>query len=212
MMGAAVWAWSQSKPTWTTDSGNWTWNARENRLYQNSDTATMAKANIPVGSQSGTMLYEFNVRYEGSLDVTHAGFGVHLFVDKPSNRHSWGTGHSYLFWLNYDAHPRDSHTPAGLSAQVYYSKSPAHMELLASADLNRYMDYLTADVVYHPVAVKIQVNADTGEICVWSPFDPTLYFTAYVDPAKIKSGGQYVTLRTNSMPASFGYGLGADAQ
>jgi hypothetical protein len=209
LAGFVFCAWAQSKPSFAVDSGNWTWNGRENRLYQNDPEEGLAKVNIPVGRQNGIMLYEFNVRYEGGLDDTHAGFGIHLFLDTPSGRRSWGAGQSYLFWMNWDQRPADSKTPRGLSAQIYRSASAASMSLVGSYNLNQYVGDLTSKILYSQVPVKIQLNSNTGEVRVWSPFASNLYYYTFVDPKLIKKGSSWVALRTNSMSASFGYGLGS---
>ena len=83
-------------------SGNWTISG--GRVYQNDANARLAKVNIRA-PQSGSMLYEFTVRYEGGSEDGHGGFGIHLFGDTVVNTVSWGSGNSYLLWLNYDENP-----------------------------------------------------------------------------------------------------------
>ena len=200
--------WAQSVPEFYSSAGSWSFNARDFRLYQNDAKETLAKANFRV-PQSGNMLYEFNVRYEGTLDDTHAGLGIHLFVDNAVNTRSWGSGSSYLFWLNYDESPVSKTIPAGLSAQVYYSRSQSVMTLVDSIDLNEYVDALDASTLYAKTPVRITFNGNTGELRIYDPFDPNMeYYYAYtVDPALIRKNAAWVSLRTNSMPASFALGL-----
>jgi hypothetical protein len=98
-------------------SGSWSISGQ--RLYQNDANARLAKVNIRA-PQSGPMLYEFAARYESGAEDGHGGFGLHIFGDKALNAASWGSGNSYLLWLNYDEKPIDKRNiPAGLSAQVY---------------------------------------------------------------------------------------------
>jgi hypothetical protein len=209
LLSAGV-AMAQSRPNYSVAAGNWSWDVRQSRLYQNDASAGLAKVNIPVPQQNGTMLYEFNVRYEGPLDDTHAGFGIHLFVDNVVNRRSWGSGNSYLLWLNYDEKPLSRDIPAGLSAQIYRSRSPSEMALFDVIDLNDYLDLLTADVLYNPIPVKIWMNSTSGEVRIYDPTDlDDMYYYFFVDPAVIKKNSGWVSLRTNSMQASFGYGFGS---
>ena len=120
------------------------WAVIGDRLYQSDLKAGMARVDIPA-PQAGMMVYEFNVRYEdGGTDDMHAGFGIHIFVDKPSGGKSWGNGESYLLWINYDENAKE--ITKGLSAQIYKSLSHSKMELIADIDLNDYAYLLTEDL------------------------------------------------------------------
>jgi hypothetical protein len=214
LLSGAVFAQSQrlnpqaGVPEYRVASGSWSWNAVQGRLYQNDERATIAKVNLRI-PQTNAMQYDFNVRYEGALTDTHAGFGIHLFVDDVVNTRSWGSGHSYLLWLNYDENPVSRDIPAGFSAQVYYSRSQYDMQLVESIDLNEYTEYLTPDVLLNPVSIRIVMDPISGEVRVYDPFDSErdYYFYFYVDPTLIKNNSSWVSLRTNSMKASFGMGL-----
>ena len=188
-----------------TGSGNWGFIG--NRLYQNEANARLAKMNMRI-PQSGPMIYEFNVRYEGGIEDGHGGFGVHLFVDDVINRASWGSGSSWLLWLNYDENPLSAQIPRGFSAQIYRSTSQINMDLVESFDLNEYVDFLTEEIWSYPVPAKIWVNGNTGEVRVFDPTDPALdFFFWFYLPINTPLTGNWVSLRTNGLRLSFEMGI-----
>ncbi|MDR3160982.1 MAG: hypothetical protein LBU28_05135 [Spirochaetaceae bacterium] len=187
-------------------SGNWIVDGQ--RLYQKDVRAPLAKANIHA-PQSGPMIYEFNVRYETGVEDGHGGFGLHVFADKAYDGPSWGSGKSYLLWLNYDETPvSGSGIPSGLSAQVYRSLGNSYMTLEESVDLNDYLS-LVGDDPSIQVPVKLWVNGETGEIRVYDPTDETLssYYYFFVNSRDIPLQGAWTALRTNGISLSFGLGL-----
>ena len=181
------------------------WRMVSNRLYQNDAKAPLAKANVRV-PQSGPMIYEFNVRYEDAPRKTHGGFGIHIFADNVINTVSWGSGTSYLLWLNYDEKPISKEIPVGLSAQVYRSISNSQMNLIESVDLNGFIDLLSNEKIADPLPIKIWANGDTGEVRVYDPTDPAseYYYYFYLPTKNLK--GNWISLRTNELKLSFGYG------
>jgi len=180
------------------------WSEKDGRLYQNDEKARLAKVNIPVVQNSPAMIYEFDARYEGGAEDGHGGFGVHLFVDAAFGRESWGAGHSYLLWLNYDETPQNKNIQPGLSAQIYRSYSNSRMELVESFDLNKYAPLLTEENLANPVHFKIIVDARTGEIRIYNPVDDNLtYYTLNMDRRVLPIKGDWVVLRTNGMRMSF---------
>jgi hypothetical protein len=186
-------------------AGNWSIDG--GRVFQNDETARMARVNVRA-AQSGSMLYEFNVRYESGSEDGHGGFGIHIFVDSifEGTGSAWGAGNSYLLWLNYDENPNpNSNVPAGLSGQVYRSRSHFSMELLYSIDLNRYADLLTKENLSKPITFRIWVNGDTGEVRVYDPTDPYLstYYYFNVPQGELPLRGDWVVLRTNGLSLSF---------
>jgi hypothetical protein len=187
-------------------SGNWSFIGT--RLYQNDTQARLAKVNVQV-PQKGPMIYEFNARYEDGIQDGHGGFGIHIFADSVYNGASWGSGKSYLLWLNYDEKPITKGIPQGFSAQVYKSLSNSRMELVQSVDLNEYLPLVTAETLSNPVPFRIWVNGDTGEVRVYDPSDPDLanYFYFFVDSQDVPLGGNWIALRTNGIKLSFGLGL-----
>jgi hypothetical protein len=187
-------------------SGNWGFIG--SRLYQNDTGARLAKVNIRA-PQSGAMIYEFNARYEDGVQDGHGGFGLHIFTDTAYNGASWGAGHSYLLWLNYDEAPITQGIPRGFSAQVYKSVSNSQMDLVESVSLNQYLPLLTWENISSPVPFRIWVNGDTGEIRVYDPSDPDLsnYYYFYVDRRDLPLRGDWISLRTNGIKLSFGLGL-----
>jgi hypothetical protein len=182
------------------------WRMAGDRLYQNDPNAPLAKVNIRL-PQSGTMLYEFNARYEDGPRKTHGGFGIHIFADDIYNGASWGSGTSYLLWFNYDENPFTPGFIRGLSAQVYRSYSNSQMDLIETVNLNSIVDLVDENLTT-VVPVKIWVNGDTGEIRIYDPTDPdlTLYYYFYLPTKNLK--GNWVSLRTNRLKLSFGLGLG----
>jgi hypothetical protein len=204
-MAASLFAQGQL-PDHRFASGNW--NIVGTRLYQNDDKARLAKVNIQV-PQNGPMIYEFNARYEDGAQDGHGGFGLHIFADSVYNGASWGSGNSYLLWLNYDEHPVSSSIPPGFSAQVYKSYTNTRMELVQSVDLNEYAYLITEENVKNPLPVRIWVNGNTGEVRVYDPSDPEMtgYFYFYIDTKDVPIKGNWVALRTNGIKLSFGLGL-----
>jgi len=174
------------------------------RLYQNDENARLAKVNLRV-PQSGAMIYEFSVRYEGGAEDGHGGFGLHIFVDSPHNGPSWGAGNSYLLWLNYDNAPFTRGIPRGLSAQVYRSLSNSRMDLLESVSLNEYLPLLTRENLQNPTSFRIIADGNTGEVRVYNPFEPggNSYFVFYIDRRNLPLRGNWVSLRTNGIRLSF---------
>jgi hypothetical protein len=183
-------------------SGNWS--VKDGRVYQDDANARLAKVNIKA-PQSGSMLYEFNVRYEGGVEDGQGGFGIHIFVDNVNNRSSWGNGNSWLLWFNYDKNPVDKNIPVGLSAQVYRSYSSSRMDLVESIDLNQYASFLTADKRATPISFRIWVDGDTGEVRVYDPTDPyhSKYYYFTIDKSALPLKGDWVVIRTNGLKMSF---------
>ena len=186
-------------------SGNW--NLVGSRLYQNDADAKLAKVNVTI-PQSGAMLYDFNVKYEGGAEDGHGGLGIHLFVDKAHNTASWGAGRSYLLWVNYDKDPISELIPQGLSVQVYRSISNSRMELLESISLNNYLPWLMENLD-RAIPFRIIANGDTGEVRVYDPTYPRMNTYAYffIDESYLPLRGDWIALRTNGLRASFGMGL-----
>jgi hypothetical protein len=205
--GMAVSLFAQVQlPSYRFASGNWGFIGT--RLYQNDAKARLAKINLQV-PQNGPMIYEFNARYEDGAEDGQGGFGLHIFADEVYNSASWGSGKSYLLWLNYDENPVSKGIPKGFSAQVYKSYNNSRMELVQSFDLNQYSYLLTQENLSQPVPARIWVNGNTGEVRVYDPTDPDLlnYFYFYLDSKDVPLKGNWVALRTNGIKLSFGMGL-----
>jgi len=176
------------------------WAVRGDRLYQSNLKAGMARVDIPA-PQAGIMVYNFNVRYQAGAEDMHAGFGIHIFVDKPAKGKAWGNGKSYLLWLNYDENAKE--ITKGFSAQIYKSLTNSRMELLADIDLNQYAYLLTEDVLDMIIPVKMVVNGFNGDVKIYDPTDPTYVYKFNIGNTEPLTG-QYISLRTNSMGISFG--------
>jgi hypothetical protein len=187
-------------------SGNWVISG--DRLYQNDAKARLAKVNIRT-SQQGPIVYNFNVRYESGAEDGHGGFGLHIFADGVYNGPSWGSGKSYLLWLNYDENPVSKNIPQGFSAQVYRSYTNSRMELVESIDLNHYTRLLSMEDLANPVPFKVLVNGDSGEVRIYDPTDSSgaAYYYFYVDKKDLPLKGNWIALRTNGINLSFANGL-----
>jgi len=203
LITAGLFAYAQVKlPEHYPISGKWS--EKDGRLYQNDEKARLAKVNVPVVQNSPAMLYEFDARYEGGAEDGHGGFGLHLFVDNAFSRESWGAGHSYLLWLNYDEKPLNKSIQPGLSAQIYRSYSNSRMDLIESFDLNHYANLLTDENLAQPVSFKITADARTGEIRIYDPIDNNnTYYVLNMDKGVLPIKGDWVVLRTNGMKMSF---------
>ena len=203
VMGIAMSISAQVKvPDYTFASGSWRFTG--SRLYQNDAKARLAKVNFRV-PQSGIMIYQFNVQYEGGAEDGHGGFGLHIFVDSALNKASWGAGKSWLLWLNYDEKPLSKDIPAGLSAQIYRSITNSRMLLIDSVPLTEYEPLLTDENLDSPITFKIIADGNTGEIRVYDPTDPDnrTYFYFFIDKKDLPLKGSYVALRTNGIKLSF---------
>jgi hypothetical protein len=178
------------------------------RLLQDDAGARLAKVNLNV-PQEGEVYYEFNVRYEGGAEDGHGGFGIHILGDSRLDYPSWGSGKSYLLWLNYDERPISSDIPTGLSAQVYRSDSHSRMTLLYSRDLNEYLTFLDEDALSEDVPFRISANGNTGEVRVYDPTEDleSVYYVFNIDRSELPVKGNWIALRSNGMKVSFGLGL-----
>ena len=184
-------------------AGNWKFAG--DRLYQNDAGARLAKVNFYI-PQSGPMIYEFNVRYEDGIENGHGGFGLHVFANDVLHSASWGSGTSYLLWLNYDEHPITRGIPRGFSAQVYRSTSNSSMDLIETYDLNEFAGLLTYEnCAMDSVPAKIWIDGNTGEVRIYDPTDLDEYFYFNLPSRGLR--GNWVSLRTNGIKLSFEMGL-----
>jgi hypothetical protein len=192
---------------WKPISGSW--RVSGGRLAQVDTNEKMAMVVVPA-YQSGKVLYEFDVEYIGGGEDDYAGFGIHVCVNSPSSKRSWGNGDSMLGWVTWD--PKAYGSPGGF-IQVYESRSNSQMGLYTGvfpgSDPLRYGDlipvnreYLKAEYLSYRVPVKIMIDTRTGEGRFYDPFDPDRYYFPFDLGAPIGTGGFFV-LRTNSVALSF---------
>ena len=192
---------SQDLGSWKAAYGDW--RMMGGRLAQMSTRAGMAQAYMPI-RQSGIVQYEFDVRYiDGGADQ-FAGFGVHVGIDRPHPRKSWGNGRSFLLWLTYD--PK-VYGGAGLYAQAYKSVNSSTMNLLHAAKAypipaDRLQGIYVNWLSQYLLPVKIRVNYDTGWVKVWDPIIPNYFYRFWLGES-IRNGA-HISVRTNSVAASFG--------
>lgn len=228
-----------SMRNWEPGDGDWV--VRGGRLVQQDADAKLARIDRQV-RQSGEYELEFTIRYvDGGYEdmddfqdgVFHAGFGIHIGSEDPAlGKASWGSGDSYLLWLNLDTRPetrRDHPEHYGFRAQVYRSRSNTRMTLARDSAISRdpvlsrlvEEDYMSIDLLEalrawgadlsiddlgryldQDVPINIRVNTRTGEVGVLDPTAP-IRFYFNVDPEVL--AGDYVSLRTNSLAASYDY-------
>jgi hypothetical protein len=177
--------------------GNWT--IENGRLHQKDTEQRMAKINFQV-PQKGLMEYRFDVHYEGGgIEDRMGGFGIHLFVDDPFARRSWGNGSSYLLWVNYD--PEATYGKQGFVAQVYESTNAFTMELLPDYQMKMDTGMLSRDNLSLEIPVRITVNGNTGLVKVYDPRRENYYYKFRLPEAPKR--GSHIALRTNSLAVSF---------
>ena len=204
------------------------WGIRGGMLVQRDTDTGLARIDrmvAPSGvAQSGEFEVSFKVRYEAGgfksqaalqAEQLHAGFGIHIGVENPPlGRVAWGAGNSYLLWLNLDTRVETAMNAReflGFRAQVYRSTKNSGMALESAynvdilAALNAYGINMSlqdlAAFTEAPVQIKIRVNFDTGRIMVMDPTNPTIWFYFDVDRSVLR--GNYISLRTNGLAASF---------
>ncbi len=188
---------SSKGSAWSAGYGDW--KVQSGRLYQMDSEEPLAKINLRV-PQSGVMQYEFHAKYvDGGMDG-HAGFGVHIFVDRAFNGRSWGNGNSYLLWLNYDVNTDDMEH-YGYRAQLYKSTGHSTMKVVDAYNLKIPSSFLKQEYLFADIPVKLRIDADTGEVRAYNPLRSDYYYYFYL-PEDL-SRGSYFSVRTNSLAASF---------
>ena len=192
---------SQSMDGWTAAYGDWKMSG--GRLVQSSTRAGMAQAYMRL-PQSGIMQYEFDVKYiDGGQDMFGA-FGFHIGIDKVAKGKSWGNGKSFLLWLTFD--PK-TYGGSGVYGQAYYSETSSMMDMIHrptayQLPMDRLKDINLDRMAMYSLPVKVRVNYNTGEVKVWDPVIPNYYYRFSLGgPIR---GGSYISVRTNSLAASFG--------
>lgn len=216
---------------WVPGYGDWS--IEGGRLVQESTVAGMARIDREVPQEGVYQIdFDIRYvdgGYRSMADYRagryHAGFGVHLGVSNPPLRgKSWGNDESYLLWLNLDTRPdvrREMGEHYGFRAQVYESSDNVTMDLMRSSEMRRLFGDAEASIdimaalrangislavsdlekyLDREVPVSIRVNTRTGEIGVKDPTAPIRYYFT-VDPDMLD--GEYVSLRTNALAASF---------
>ena len=190
----------------TSVSGNW--KVMQGRLVQTNAKEKMAMITIPV-NQSGVILYEFDVKYVSGGADDYAGFGIHINVNKPSMKRSWGNGRSLLGWVTWD--PKHYGYPGGF-IHIYDSKGATNMGLstrvFPSSDIMKYGDmlpiarqYLKTRYLNYKIPVKIRIDTRTGRGRIYDPFAPDKYFYRFSLGGALRPG-DYFTFRTNSVSVS----------
>lgn len=194
---------------WRAASGRW---KADGKLVQ-SDLAAGSAQIYRSAPQSGVYELEFTAQYKdgGYKDLRdavtgkyHAGFGLHIGIDKPAPSVSWGNGNSYLLWFNLDTRVPKNSEHYGLRAQVYKSVSHSRMNLMKDYNVEilpedvvmANLDYLSYDL-----PVRMVINTNDGEIRVYDPTVDNYYYYFTLDPKILR--GNYVAFRTNRVSIAF---------
>jgi hypothetical protein len=196
--------------TWKAAGGVW---KADGRLVQGDEKTPLAQINRQV-LQSGVYEVDFTIRYgaggyrntqEALKGKYHAGFGIHIGIDRPTALRSWGNGNSYLLWVNLDTTVSRESPHYGLRGQVYRSRTNTDMRLMKdyNVEILPVASALGAlnNIVGVSVPVKLIVNTNDGEVRVYDPTIPGYYYYFYLDPKLLK--GSWISLRTNKLSAAF---------
>ena len=180
------------------------WHVEDGSLVQEDTEEAMAIWSYPV-KQKGIMLYQFDLKYIDGGEDDFAGFGLHIGVDKPAKKRSWGNGKSVLLWLTYDP---DQYGSPGFFAQIYTSNANSKMGLnpeihnsrnpLKDGDEYPIPElYLKEEYIESTIPVKMIIDLNTGIGKLYDPLDSSYYYSFYIGQENIE--GDYVSLRTNSL-------------
>ncbi|MDR1902234.1 MAG: hypothetical protein LBQ88_08160 [Treponema sp.] len=195
---------------WKAAGGVW---RAAGSLVQGDTGAPLARINRQL-PQSGVYQVEFSIKYAGggykdTREATqgkyHAGFGIHIGVDKAAPGVAWGNGQSYLLWVNLDTNVTKDSPHYGLRGQVYQSRTNTDMRLMKDYNveilpINTALS-LVNSVPGQTVPAKIIINTNDGEVRVYDPTLPNYYYYFYLDPKLLK--GSWISLRTNKLSAAF---------
>ena len=176
------------------------WKVMNGKLYQMDAKERMAQLAVPA-PQSGTVQYEFDLEYVGGGEDDYAGFGIHILVDNPAKKRSWGNGSSALLWVTWD--PKVYGAP-GLFAQAYASMNSGNMQLYPPRDIIKQggnmpfpAEYVKTKYLAATIPIKIILDIDAGEMKVYDPLDMRYYYRFAAEMPKTRGG--YFGLRTNSL-------------
>jgi hypothetical protein len=200
---SSIGAWKAADGTWRADGS----------LVQSDTNAGLARVNRQI-PQSGVYQVDFTVKYvnggfanrQAALQGNyHAGFGIHIGVDRAAPSRAWGNGKSYLLWVNLDTTVNRNSPHFGFRGQVYQSLTNTNMTLMKDYNveilpLDKALPNLNS-FAGKTVPVKIIINTNDGEIKVYDPTVPNYYYYFYLDPKLLK--GSWLSLRTNKLSAAF---------
>ena len=200
----------QSIGSWKAAGGAW---RADGRLVQGDAQAPIAQI-VRQLPQSGVFEVDFTIRYdsggykneqEARQDKYRGGFGLHIGIDKPSERLSWGNGKSYLLWVNLDTQVPRSSPHYGLRGQIYQSRTNTDMRLMGDYNVEilpvSEAINTVGNMLDQAVPVKLVINTNDGEIRVYDPTVPDYYYYFYLDPKLLR--GSWISLRTSKFSATF---------
>jgi hypothetical protein len=154
--------------------------------------------------QDGVMEYEFECLYLGGLEDGYGVFGIHILVDKPSGRRSWGINRSYLLWITFD--PRAYIRSDCFFLQVYESTGNTRMRLLHGwkgdafpldpgiLSPTRFEQTASSGT---PITFRVRIDTRNGTGRFYNPIEPGTYFPFDLETAL--HDGMYIAFRTNSI-------------
>ncbi|MDR3200228.1 MAG: hypothetical protein LBT68_02105 [Spirochaetales bacterium] len=195
---------------WKAAGGSW---RAAGSLVQGDKNAPLARINRQL-PQSGVYEVDFSIKYAGggykdlreaAQGKYHAGFGIHIGVDKAASGVAWGNGKSYLLWVNLDTEVSKNSPHYGFRGQIYQSRTNTDMRLMKDYNVE-ILPVSTAlplldGIGEKIVPVKLIINTNDGEIRVYDPTRANYYYYFYLDPKLLK--GSWVSLRTNKLSAAF---------
>lgn len=181
---------------WRADSGDW---IVENGMLQQKDDEEPISTISRIAGQKGIMIYEFDVSYLKGLEDKKAGFGIHIVVDEPTGRRSWGQNKSLLLWLTYDV---EAYGAEGVYAQIYRSSSPTKMNLqgMEGPEFPLPPSFLP-ERLEGSLHVKFLIDTESGIGRLYNPLRSGYYVE--LDVGGPLGSGSYISLRTNSLALAF---------
>lgn len=128
------------------------WRLSEETALQHDGKSLFAKLVVPLFQTAKPVRYSFSARSDGSGWV---GFGLHIFVDQPAARWSYGSGKSLLVWFTSDpGRYGDERT----RLQLYRSENDIDMRLLRET--------IVPESIFKTNAVSIDMDPKTGMLIV----------------------------------------------
>lgn len=218
---------------WTVAAGDWSVSENRMHQEDTNALMARVDREVPAEGEYEirfTVQYEgggYASEEDLANEILHGGFGVHVGMSDPLlETESWGAGEGYLLWLNLDTREQtaeDHPLHHGLRAQVYESNGPVDMDLLradwaervvgnervsldvpaAYEEIGGTMEIADlADELSEPYTIRIRVNPESGVVRLDDPTGSG-WLAMPLDADKLQEG-DYVSLRTNSLAASFG--------
>ncbi len=128
------------------------WRLSEETARQYDGKSLFAKLVVPLFQAAKPVRYSFSARSDGSGWV---GFGLHIFVDQPAARWSYGSGKSLLVWFTSDP---ESYGDERTRLQLYRSENDIDMRLLRET--------IVPESIFKTNTVSIDMDPKMGTLIV----------------------------------------------